>query len=84
MTGKAVGIELGLLPYLVLVPLALLFSVLPLSVAGWGVREGAIVALFSAIGAAKAAALAMSLLYGVILILVSLPGLLVYLQDRRT
>jgi hypothetical protein len=82
-TGKALGIELGLLPYLALVPLALLFSVLPVSIAGWGVREGAIVALFSAIGTGKALALAMSLLYGVILMLVSLPGLLVYLQDRR-
>lgn len=80
--GSSLGVELGLLPYLVLAPLALLFSVLPISIAGWGVREGAVVALFSAVGADKAAALAMSLLYGIILVLVSLPGLTVYLRDR--
>lgn len=82
-TGRALGIELGLAPYLVLVPLALLFSVLPISVAGWGLREGAVLALFSAVGTDKAAAVAMSLLYGLILVLVSLPGLSNYLRDRR-
>lgn len=82
-TGKALGIELGLLPYLVLVPLALLFSVLPISIAGWGLREGAVMTLFSALGTDRAAAVAMSLLYGFILAVVSLPGLSEYLRDRR-
>jgi uncharacterized membrane protein YbhN (UPF0104 family) len=82
-TGRALGIELGLWPYLVLVPLALLFAVLPISIAGWGVREGAVMALFSSVGTDTAAALAMSLLYGLILAVVSLPGLTVYLRDRR-
>ena len=73
----------GIVTYLVLVPPAILFTVIPVSVAGWGVREGALVALFSMIGADQAAVLAMSILYGFILILVSVPGFLFFLSDRH-
>ncbi len=82
-TGWALGLRFGLLTYLVIVPPVLLFTLIPVSLAGWGVREGAMVALFSFVGADKAAVLTMSVLYGVILIVVSLPGLAVYLHGHR-
>jgi hypothetical protein len=69
--------------YFAYVPLALVLSFIPVSIAGWGVREGAMVGLFSLIGADKTAVLMMSLLYGIMLIVVSLPGLVVFLQGRR-
>ena len=64
-------------------PPALVLTVIPISVAGWGVREGALVGLFSLIGADKAAVLMMSLLYGLTLIIVSMPGLVTYLKGRH-
>ena len=73
----------SLLTYLVIVPPVILFTVIPVSVAGWGVREGAMVTLFAMIGADKAAVLAMSIIFGFILIAASVPGLLVYLQGRH-
>lgn len=81
--GQALGLRYDLLTYLAIVPPALVLSVIPISIAGWGVREGALVGLFSLIGADNAVVLMMSLVYGMMLILVSLPGLVVFLKGRR-
>lgn len=80
-TGLALGLNLPLSSYFILVPPAIVFTVLPISIAGWGVREGALVTLFASIGADSTLVLMMSLLYGLSLIVVSLPGLLVFILD---
>ena len=82
-TGWALGLRVNLITYFAIVPPALVLTVIPISVAGWGVREGALVGLFSLIGADKTAVLMMSLLYGLTLIIVSLPGLVTYLKGRQ-
>lgn len=82
-TGWALGLRFSLMTYFAIVPPALILTVVPISVAGWGVREGALVGLFSLIGADKTAVLMMSLLYGLTLIIVSLPGLVTYLKGRH-
>lgn len=82
-TGWALGLRYDLMTYFVIVPPAILLTVIPVSLAGWGVREGALVALFAYIGADKATVLTMSILYGLTLIIVSLPGFLIYLGGRQ-
>lgn len=82
-TALSLGLPYGFGTYLVIVPPAFLFTLIPISLAGWGVREGAMVALFSLIGADKAAVLTLSVLYGLTLIVTSLPGLLVYLWGHH-
>ncbi|HLX81379.1 MAG TPA: lysylphosphatidylglycerol synthase transmembrane domain-containing protein [Burkholderiales bacterium] len=81
--GRALGLRYDLVTYFAIVPPALVLTVIPVSIAGWGVREGALVGLFSLIGADKTVVLMMSLVYGILLILVSLPGLAVFLRGRR-
>jgi uncharacterized membrane protein YbhN (UPF0104 family) len=81
--GRSLGLSVDVLTYFILVPPAMLFTVIPISLAGWGVREGAMVALFSFVGADKERVLAMSILYGLILIIVSLVGLVLFLRGRR-
>ncbi|MEJ2061334.1 MAG: lysylphosphatidylglycerol synthase transmembrane domain-containing protein [Gammaproteobacteria bacterium] len=81
--GLSVDLPYGPLTYLVIVPPVILLTIVPVSLAGWGVREGGMVGLFALIGAAKAAVLTMSIVYGLILILVSLPGLVVYLTGKH-
>ena len=81
--GHSVGINEPIDVFLILVPPALLLTLLPISFAGWGVREGALVGLFMLIGIPKAQVLATSLLYGIILILSSLPGLYFYLKSQH-
>jgi uncharacterized membrane protein YbhN (UPF0104 family) len=82
-TGRALGLPYGPATYFAIVPLALVLSVIPVSIAGWGVREGALVGLFGLVGADRTAVLMMSLLYGIMLIVVSLPGLAIFLRGRR-
>lgn len=81
--GQALGLRYDLVTYFAIVPPALVLTVVPISIAGWGVREGVLVGLFSLIGADKTVVLMLSVVYGILLILVSLPGLVVFLRGRR-
>jgi hypothetical protein len=47
------------------------------------VREGALVALFALVGADKAVILTMSILYGLMQVIVSLPGFIIFLAGRK-
>jgi uncharacterized membrane protein YbhN (UPF0104 family) len=71
--GEALGIEAGLAVYVTLLGGALLLSLLPITLGGWGVRELAMVALFGAIGTRPEKALALSILWGILPLLISLP-----------
>jgi glycosyltransferase 2 family protein len=62
--GLAIGANLRLFDCLVLAPPALLVSVLPISLAGWGVREGALVAAFNLAHADPTAVAAISVMLG--------------------
>ncbi len=58
---------------------ALLVTTLPISIAGWGVREGAMVAAFSLVGVPVEGALVLSILFGLLILLISLPGGVVWM-----
>ncbi len=64
LIGSAIGADLKVLDCLVLVPPALLVSALPISLGGWGVREGALVGAFSLVHADPAAVAATSVMFG--------------------
>lgn len=73
----------GLLLFLVIFPSVVLLTVMPISFAGWGVREGAMVGLFMTAGVDKAPILFISILYGFVVIIASFPGLFFWLQRRE-
>lgn len=81
----AVGLHLPteLSVYCLIIPLVLLMTMIPISLAGWGVREGALVYLGGFVGLAKPEALTISLLFGSLLILSSIPGLYFYLAKKN-
>lgn len=83
MNGLAVGLPFSFPVYLALVPPVILLTILPISLAGWGVREGAMVTFFQFVGADKAQVLAFSLLCGLTTLASALPGLLVYLTQKN-
>jgi uncharacterized protein (TIRG00374 family) len=68
---------------LFVVPLANLVQTVPISIAGWGVREGFFVAGFGLFGVAASDALALSVAFGVIGIAISLPGGVLWLKQKR-
>jgi hypothetical protein len=79
LIALALGLKVSATDCLVLVPVVVLVATIPISVGGWGVREGAIVALFATIGVSTGHALALSVLFGIAGILVSLPGVALWL-----
>ena len=83
MIGRGVGLDFPLQVYLVLVPPVILLTILPISLAGWGVREGAMVGFFLLVGADKSRVLTFSILYGLVALVASLPGLAVYLTQKN-
>ncbi len=84
MAGQAVGLDYPFHVYLALVPPVILLTILPISLAGWGVREGAMVHFFLLIHANKEKVLAFSLLCGLTSLASALPGLFFYLTQKKT
>ncbi len=82
LVGQSVGLEYDLLTMAVVVPPVILLTLIPVSLAGWGIREGAMIGIFGLIGGALTNVLSMSILYGIILIIASLPGLYTYLYRK--
>ena len=79
----AIGMTLPLGVFLVAVTPVFLLTIIPISLAGWGVRESAMVGIFLLIGASKEMILSVSILYGVMLIVASLPGLVIWLRGKK-
>jgi hypothetical protein len=77
----AIGLRapLSALDAFVLVPLVILSSAIPISIGGWGLREGAMVAALGLAGIAADKALAISVLLGLGALIVGLFGGLVWL-----
>ncbi len=84
LLGRGMGLAYPLSIYLVLVPPVVLLTILPVSLAGWGIREGALVGFFLLIGADKAKVISFSLLYGLTALVASLPGLFIYLRQKHS
>lgn len=74
----SIGISISFMAVCALAPMLFLLLVLPISLAGWGLREGVAVSLFASAGLMTSVdALSMSLIFGVLVMLASLPGGLV-------
>jgi len=78
-----IGAQVDVLSCVVLVPLVILVSMLPVSIAGWGVREGAMMVALGAVGVDRATALTTSVLFGLALAATGIPGGLLWLRGRK-
>jgi hypothetical protein len=83
VTAHAVNVPLAVPVVLAVVPILLLVQVLPISIGGWGVREAAAVALLGMTGVDAASGLLVSIMFGVLLLLATLPGALFWLILRE-
>jgi glycosyltransferase 2 family protein len=79
------GINVEWSGFLLIIPLVILIMVLPISIAGWGVREGVMVVGFGYLGVVPEKALALSILYGLLMLVVAVPGGIVWaLKQNHT
>lgn len=79
LLGLALGLDIDFLLFFLIVPLIFLIALLPISFAGWGLREAGAIWLFGMVGVTSEIALAMSILFGLLLIVAALPGLLIFI-----
>lgn len=77
--ARGLNLEVHVLDCLVLVPPVILIMTLPISIAGWGVRETAMVTAFSFVGLSSSSTLVLSILFGLVNMLTALPGGLIFL-----
>ncbi len=82
LIGAGLGVPVSLLAAFVVVPLAILAAAVPISLNGWGIREGIMVAGFALFGISSGDALLISILLGFGVILSVLPGSLTWLALR--
>jgi len=79
----ALGYQLSLAAVLFVLPTVFLLAFLPISFAGWGVREVAFVSLFKFFGLPSEQALSLSVAYGLVGLLAVTPGVLLYFFDGK-
>ncbi|NKB19123.1 MAG: flippase-like domain-containing protein [Alphaproteobacteria bacterium] len=77
--AKGLSIDVELLALLVLIPPVILASLLPISFAGWGIREGAMIAMLGTVSVPPENALVLSVAFGFLTLIMSLPGACVWL-----
>ncbi|WP_245927802.1 lysylphosphatidylglycerol synthase transmembrane domain-containing protein [Nocardioides silvaticus] len=82
VAARSVGVDASLSSLTALGLVVLVAASVPLSVAGWGPREGAAAWLFAGAGLGAATGLSVAVAFGVVSLVATLPGLLV-LTERR-
>ena len=82
----SLGIDVGLTAMIAIMSFVAFVTALPISLAGWGVREVSLVSLLGLLGVDREAALIVSVEFGIICTLMSLPGGVIWLalRDRST
>ena len=83
VAARAAGVTAPTTRVLPLALLVLVAMAVPASVAGWGPREGAAAWAFGAAGLGASQGVAVAVVYGVVVLTASLPGVLVLLLGRR-
>jgi uncharacterized protein (TIRG00374 family) len=84
LVGRGMGVPVPIAYFFLYVPLITVLAMLPVSVAGLGVREGSVVYFFGRLGVDPAAALSMSLVWFSLTVAVCSLGGLAFLADSWT
>lgn len=67
-------IDISLLNCLLIVPVTMYFSLLPISIGGWGVREGMFAIALGSLSVPAEKSIAVSIIFGCVSLIVTLPG----------
>ena len=82
LLAYGMGLDISLTGMLLIVPITNLLTAIPISIAGWGIREGLFIAGLGYLNVSSDAALALSILYGLSMLVVSLPGLIDWILQK--
>jgi hypothetical protein len=79
--AMGMGLSVRLIDCLLVMPPVMLIASLPISISGWGVREGAMMVAFGLLDVPKEAALALSVQFALLGYLAATPGALAWLIE---
>jgi len=82
LIGKAFDLTIPVLDYFVFIPLVLLLQMLPVTINGTGVREGAYVAIFAFYGISSSTAISFSFLDLAYSLVIGVVGAVIYLTRK--
>lgn len=80
---RGIGTNVSLFDCLILVPLLMELSLLPITIGGWGLRESVMIIGFGSLGVPQAQALLCSVLFGLCSMAVALIGGVIWLSKRE-
>jgi uncharacterized membrane protein YbhN (UPF0104 family) len=80
--GQNLGLPVTPAQWFFVVSPTLLFSMIPISAGGWGLREGVLIFALASLGVAPEEAIVPSLIFGLGILVVTLPGAWVWLASR--
>ena len=83
LIARSLGIEVAPVAMIAVTSMVTLATALPISIGGWGVREASFVSLLGVLGVDREAALLLSVEFGLLSMLVSLPGGVIWLTLRE-
>jgi uncharacterized protein (TIRG00374 family) len=83
LLSQGMGVPLSMGYALLFIPLVTLVTILPISIAGWGLRESAMVVSLGLIGVPAAQAFSISVLFGLVIMASGVPGGLLWLAARK-
>jgi len=81
--ADGLGQHIPFLAFLIFIPLIVLFSMLPISISGLGIREGAFVLFFGLIGVKPELATAISLAWFITITTAGIWGLIEYIRYKK-
>lgn len=80
--ARAIAISPNALNMLILIPPVMLIAMIPISIGGWGIREGAMVVAFGYAGIGSSHAITVSVLFGVTTLAIGVAGGILWLAER--
>ena len=81
--GQGLHVDMPIASLFIIIPSVMLITVIPLSIAGWGIRESSMVIGLSFIGVSQIQSFSISFTYGLLLIAAAIPGLILWIIYKQ-
>ena len=82
ISAISLGLDIDYIAFMVFSPIILFSMTLPISIGGWGIRELTALLLSFLLGLSASASISVSIIYGILNLICSLPGLYFFLKIR--
>ena len=82
ISAISLGLNIDYFAFMVFSPIILFSMTLPISIGGWGIRELTALLLSLLLGLSASASISVSIIYGILNLLCSLPGLYFFLKIK--